>query len=58
MWNIVLTINSLCWSIAFGYFIYSIGASIFMATWRPLEIGIFLVILISLSELIFGILSD
>ena len=58
MWNTVLNINSALCALACLYLVYAAGASIYYVTFRPLELGIILVLLLLCTEVLFAILEE
>ena len=58
MWSTILFITSILFAAACFYLIFSVGLSIYLESWRPLEFGIIFAFLLYLSEIVVGIASD
>ena len=52
MWNTALAINSVLWTLAATFFIYSIGASILLWTPKPLEVSFIVGLILTGSEVV------
>ncbi|HUO50120.1 MAG TPA: hypothetical protein VMU25_00925 [Candidatus Paceibacterota bacterium] len=53
-WNNIVTGNSILVAIASWYTIYAAGLSLYYLDFRPLVLGMFAVIFLVITELIFG----
>ncbi|HEV3245494.1 MAG TPA: hypothetical protein VG102_03985 [Candidatus Paceibacterota bacterium] len=58
LWNTILNINSALCAIACGYLVYAAGASIYYVTWRPLELGVVLVVILICTEVVFAAIEE
>lgn len=58
IWATALVVNSLLWSIAAAFFIYTVGVSILLWNAKPFVIGFIIAGILTFSEVVVGILSE
>jgi hypothetical protein len=58
MWNTMVIINSILLTIACGYVVYAAGASIYYVTFRPIELGIILVLILICTEVVLAAIEE
>lgn len=58
LWAGVLVINSILWTAASLFFVYTVGASILFWNAKPVMVGFIIAGILTFSEVIIGILSE
>ncbi len=58
MWNTMLLVNGVLFSLVSVYLIYSLGAAILLAEWKPFLITLLLCIFFGFAEVALGALAE